>query len=103
MLERAVVFCAGDVVTQEHIALSVPELGRRWCRSRLVFVHSSEVTGPPSHMTDERIEERQRIEEALDRCGGNQSRAAKLLGISRATLVNRLNVYGFPRPRKHVG
>jgi DNA-binding NtrC family response regulator len=44
--------------------------------------------------------ERQRIVEALERAGGNQSKAAKLLGVSRRTLVNRLDEYGLPRPRK---
>jgi DNA-binding NtrC family response regulator len=43
--------------------------------------------------------ERQRILAALDQCGGNQTRAAELLGISRRTLVTRLGVYGIPRPR----
>jgi transcriptional regulator with PAS, ATPase and Fis domain len=45
-------------------------------------------------------EERQRIVDALEQCGGNQTRAAKLLGISRGTLVNRLNLIDLPRPRK---
>jgi transcriptional regulator with PAS, ATPase and Fis domain len=40
------------------------------------------------------------IVEALQICAGNQTRAAKLLGISRRTLVNRLNEYSLPRPRK---
>jgi len=44
--------------------------------------------------------ERQRILDALASCAGNQTAAAKLLGVSRRMLVNRLNVYGIPRPRK---
>jgi DNA-binding NtrC family response regulator len=44
--------------------------------------------------------ERQRIIDALKACGGNQTRAAEMLGISRRTLVNRLDQYDLPRPRK---
>ena len=44
--------------------------------------------------------EAERIAEALQACSGNQTRAAAVLGISRRTLVNRLNSLGMPRPRK---
>jgi DNA-binding NtrC family response regulator len=44
--------------------------------------------------------ERQRIVAALDQVAGNQSRAAALLGISRRTLLRRLDDYGLARPRK---
>ena len=44
--------------------------------------------------------ERRAIEEALARTGGNQTAAARQLGISRRTLTNKLNNHGFDRPRK---
>jgi two-component system, NtrC family, response regulator AtoC len=44
--------------------------------------------------------ERQHIIDALTRCGGNQTRAAKELGISRRTLISRLEEYSIPRPLK---
>jgi two-component system response regulator AtoC len=44
--------------------------------------------------------ERQHIVDALTRCGGNQTRAAKELGISRRTLISRLEEYSIPRPLK---
>ena len=47
--------------------------------------------------------ERQRILDALERCRGNQTQAAKLLGISRRTLIDRLDAYDLPRPRKGRG
>jgi DNA-binding NtrC family response regulator len=42
------------------------------------------------------------IKQALDDANGNQTLAAKRLGISRRTLINRLNAYGqVHRPRKN--
>jgi DNA-binding NtrC family response regulator len=49
---------------------------------------------------DPRAAERKRILDALDQCAGNQTRAAKLLGMSLRTLVNRLAEHDIPRPRK---
>jgi DNA-binding NtrC family response regulator len=43
--------------------------------------------------------ERERIVAALEACAGNQTRAAKMLGISRATLVNKLAIHRIARPR----
>ncbi|HEV2987563.1 MAG TPA: sigma 54-interacting transcriptional regulator [Candidatus Angelobacter sp.] len=37
--------------------------------------------------------ERQMIFQALERCGGNQGKAAEMLGISRRTLLRKLKVY----------
>jgi DNA-binding NtrC family response regulator len=47
------------------------------------------------------IKEREKalICDALARAAGNQTQAAKLLGISRRTLISRIEEYGLPRPR----
>jgi transcriptional regulator with PAS, ATPase and Fis domain len=45
--------------------------------------------------------ERQQILEALEKCQGNQTKAAKALGISRRTLLEKLDAYQVSRPRKH--
>jgi len=47
--------------------------------------------------------ERRRILDALARCAGNQTKAAKMLGMSRRTLLHRLDSYGVARPRKGIG
>ncbi len=45
-------------------------------------------------------QERMRVVAALERCAGNQSQAAKMLGVSRRTLINRIEQFNLPRPRK---
>jgi DNA-binding NtrC family response regulator len=44
--------------------------------------------------------ERQRIIDALAACAGNQSRAARMLGMPRRTFISKLDAYGIPRPQK---
>ena len=44
--------------------------------------------------------ERQQIVTALEKTSGNQKEAAILLGISRRTLINKIEAYGIARPRK---
>jgi transcriptional regulator with PAS, ATPase and Fis domain len=45
-------------------------------------------------------DERQRVIDALEAAQGNQTRAAEMLGVSRRTLINRMEEYRLPRPRK---
>ncbi|HTM19161.1 MAG TPA: helix-turn-helix domain-containing protein, partial [Kofleriaceae bacterium] len=44
--------------------------------------------------------EQARIVDALQATGGNQTKAAKLLGIGRRTLITKMELYGLDRPRK---
>jgi len=82
-VERAVVVCTGDVLEVEHLpdtlrteAAAEPAGEEAVLRSRLVDL------------------DRRRIQDALDRAGGNQSRAARSLGMARNTLIARMKAYG---------
>jgi two-component system, NtrC family, response regulator AtoC len=44
--------------------------------------------------------DRQRVIEALEKTGQNQTEAARLLGVSRRALINWIEKLGLPRPRK---
>ena len=44
--------------------------------------------------------EKPMLEVVMLQAHGNQTRAAELLGVSRRTLINRLEEYGIDRPRK---
>jgi DNA-binding NtrC family response regulator len=80
-IERAAVLCTSGAITPELLPSEKP--------------HTTLFAAAPRP-----VGERERIEEALLRCGGNQTRAAKELDISRRTLVTRLTKYGIPRPRR---
>jgi transcriptional regulator with GAF, ATPase, and Fis domain len=42
--------------------------------------------------------ERQAVLDALTRTGWNQSKAARVLGITRAVLIHRIKLFGLSRP-----
>jgi two-component system response regulator AtoC len=93
VMERAVLLSEDGVIRREHIPVD---------RLRSTIYPTSTqppaATAEPGKPSD--VAERQRLLDALAECGGNQSRAALRLGISRRTLVSRLQTFGLPRPRK---
>jgi DNA-binding NtrC family response regulator len=97
-MERALTLCRGRVITASHLVgltetPAAPVYG--------VPLAVSPATGGRSALQEAREEaEYRRIVEALRACRGNQTKAAKALGISRGTLIARLERYNVPRPRK---
>jgi DNA-binding NtrC family response regulator len=55
---------------------------------------------PPSLRDAVAERERQILLDALASANHNQTQAAKILGVSRGTLINKMVAYGIPRPRK---
>jgi DNA-binding NtrC family response regulator len=74
----------------------VPEIPAKRAAAKTI-----EISAESAGLRDQLEEmERQRIIGALEECGGNQTRAARMLGMSRKALINRLDRYNIPRPRK---
>ncbi len=77
VVERALAFSEGRTIEGQHLLLD----------------------GPAETAADEQ----ERVARALEATQGNQSRAAEILGMSRRTLINRMEEYNLPRPRKRRG
>ncbi len=84
-IERALVVCDGRLVDADHLSLDVETTphGR------------PTVTIPRPRTLSTEVEdlERNRIEAALETAGGNQSEAARQLGMSRGALLARLRAW----------
>ena len=105
-MERAALMCQGDQVLPTHLPPKIAE--GRGTGPRIAIPRATPLDANDDVELDPRAErryaiedvERRQISEALAKCGGNQTQAAAMLGISRRTLVSRLSQYELPRPRK---
>lgn len=102
VIQRAVLLSGGRTIEPDHLRMD-PERWPATNKPRAIVPAGSpaEITSVNSPVLVESVDPRQRIIDALAACGGNQTRAAKLLGISRRTLTTRLNQFDIPRPRKN--
>jgi transcriptional regulator with PAS, ATPase and Fis domain len=107
VIERAVVLCADNTIRPDHLPAALTST--KAPIGEATPAGSGPSTPPPAapvELDPQRFRaqveslERGRIVEALSQCGGNQTLAAKLLGVSRRTLVTRLAELDLPRPRK---
>ena len=79
-IERAAVECAGATIEPGHLGITLA--------ATAAAIDSED----DSELNLKRMEERL-IRRALDATGGNRSRSARLLGVNRATLYNKLRAY----------
>ena len=97
-LERALLLSRDGTILPENLPSSVTGAPRR---GRSVFPIPT-LDPKRSYSLKKLLEgpERLLIEAALDACGSNRDRAARLLGINRATLFAKMKRLGMTRPRK---
>jgi DNA-binding NtrC family response regulator len=105
---RAVVLCLGDVVLPEHLPpalLKAVESQPPAAPPPAPRPPSPPAAGGARRPLPSEVEalEKAQILDALERCAGNQSRAARMLGISRGKLIARLDAFDITRPRKRDG
>jgi transcriptional regulator with GAF, ATPase, and Fis domain len=85
-IERAILLCDGGLITREHLPPIVP---RRPAAAAL------DPAAPlPAGGVDLEDMEKSYVERALRDARGNKSKAARLLGMSRAQLYSRIEKYG---------
>jgi transcriptional regulator with GAF, ATPase, and Fis domain len=99
VMERAVLLTSGGVITLESFPANMMSAPLRAIAGSMQ-ASPQEPTIPPPPIVLPEGDERARIIAALAACDGNQTHAAKLLGISRRTLITRIEEYDLPRPRK---
>jgi two-component system, NtrC family, response regulator AtoC len=92
VIERAVLLAAGAPIDTNHLLFDIEPPATQ---------PPTPAPAPtPAPVGDLASAERDRIVAALEACAGNQTKAAKQLGISRATLVHKLDIHRVPRPRR---
>jgi len=107
VVERAALLCDGAAIRGHHLLLDAApiEAGDDRGPARTGPLRGKDA-GPLENMASwisprakvERLE-RARMVDALQVCVGNQSRAARMLGIPRRTFVKKMVRYDIPRPR----
>jgi two-component system response regulator HydG len=89
-IERAVILTRGEYITPEELPPTIRAL------SSDPDAITPQEPPVPVGITLKEVE-RELIRKTLEHTGGNRTKAAEILGISRATLHNKLREYGFSR------
>jgi Nif-specific regulatory protein len=96
-IERAILLCDGGLIAREHLPAAVgrPEEPRsNGTPGTTRTAGPLDATPLPAGGVDLEAVERGYVEKALREARGNKSKAARLLGLTRAQLYSRLEKYG---------
>jgi DNA-binding NtrC family response regulator len=102
VMERAAVMCTENAVLPEHLPSSLLAAIRAG-QSQPSSSPQDRKDQLPSLHAEMKAIERDRILDAIEQCGGNQSEAARQLGMPRRTLVSRLAELGLTRRQTPIG
>jgi two-component system nitrogen regulation response regulator GlnG len=95
VLKNAILTCRGGVVTAEDVRPSgAPPAARRPPPPAPLDLTRLNALDADLHAAVSGEVERRLLDYALRRCGGNQVQAARLLGVSRSMLRDRMRRYG---------
>ncbi|HEY5282841.1 MAG TPA: helix-turn-helix domain-containing protein, partial [Polyangia bacterium] len=100
--ERAAVMCTESTILPEHLPSSMLAAIRA-VESQPSSPSSNGKSQARSLHAEMKTIERSRILDVIEECGGNQSEAARRLGMPRRTLVSRLAEIGLGRRQTPVG
>jgi two-component system response regulator AtoC len=103
VVEHALVLCEGNEITAEHLPVEKMRHARlepaAAPASSTAALAAASPLPPALNLTPAEAAERQHIIQVLADCAGSQTQAAKVLGMSRGTLIARLKRYGIKQPR----
>jgi len=88
-IERAILLCDGGLITRDHLPTAMAATPAR----EAAHGPRTVVPFPTDGMRLDAVE-RNMVEKALGQSKGNKSKAARLLGLTRAQLYTRLEKYG---------
>jgi two-component system response regulator HydG len=98
VIEYAFVLCREGLIEPEHLSPRVLD-GEHRIASPSLHTYRSEDRNP---LADASAKERETLIDALRKCGGNRTEAARILGVSRVTVWKRMKKHGVDQaPQLH--
>ena len=94
-IERAILLCDGGLITSDHLPAPMVRPQPAPAGGAPAGNGAAHPTTPPADGLNLEAVERKFLEQALTKSKGNKTRAARLLGLTRAQLYSRLEKYGF--------